>query len=636
MDSMFALVEASSEWKPNALLLGVAAAVATLLLGADLFAFVGGVGDSSFYRRQLRNDDGVVNSRELLWKMLTNFFDPKSVIYKEEYEEQYDIMNKAAANGSPYFRVHPNPRIDNGKSIIFLPSEFLVEVLNPTPGCDYSVTVQSHNLYTGTAMLLAEGQFTTDECQFDLRQCHRVYSWKPILPGQYDILVHEIDQGNGKTPLIHPPHPIYVTELNSGAGLSMLEDRILNMPPCQIRTEKNLYSHWEGDWLGPDFRLKNSIRTGWSFLPSRRMNCKLETFDSQSLQSLREKKSIYILGRSVERGIFLSLADIMLDEHEKRFLGGSIVGKCWGRATITKGNLKILYQDFRSANFEDPNEPPSIECHNDKLVKYAGSSFITNATKLWEEIFQQDESDWPSVIYFVAGFARFHNRIDPNAFIFDYHVKLFVDMLPPTWQGTMFIGDFTLSGRDGGYENMLQYEEYLKDINDMVNLLGNDPRVRWIDGHGISKEMRMYNQQGEKRVARSQHFHRYCTNTGINGEAMAVCSNVTEMLGQLLLGHALGPKADFTEQAKRTPSDSGTLTWCHACPECLLPFAIVPYPNMTCVRGPMLRWEKSVSCSNKNLAPLLCPSFCLQQEVTSEFTSESDTVFVRQCQIALP
>jgi hypothetical protein len=514
--------------------------------------------------------------------------------------------------------------MDDGASAIFLPSEIMIEVLNPKPNCIYSVTVESHNLYTGTAMLLAEGQF----------------SWKPILPGQYDVLVHEIHQGKGKTPLIQPPHTFLATELIAGTGLSLLEDR-LNMPPCQSRTEKNVYSHWEGDWLGPDFRLENSIRTGWSFLPSSRMNCKLETFDAQSLRSLPEKKSIYILGRSVERGIFLSLVDIMLEEHEKRFLPSSILGKCWGRASITKGNMRVVYQDFRSSMFEDPTEPPFIECHNDKLVKHAGSSFITNATKLWEEIFQQDESDWPSVIYFHTGFALAHNRNDPNRFMFDYHVKLFVDMLPPTWQGTMFIGDFTLSGRDGGYVNMLHYGEYLKDINDMVNLLGDDLRVRWIDGHGISKEMRMHNQQGENGVAGSQHFHNYCTNTGINGEAMTVCSNVTEMMGQLLLGHALGTKADFMEQVKRTPSDIGALTWCHACPKCLLPFAIVPYPNMTCVRGPMLRYKKIVSCpmkyqvrqSNQNREPLSCPLSCLEQEVTSEFRSESDTVFVRQCPI---
>jgi hypothetical protein len=57
------------------------------------------------------------------------------------------------------------------------------------------------------------------------------------------------------------------------------------------------------------------------------MDCKLETFDTQSLRSLPKKKSIYILGRSVERGIFLSLIDIMLEEHEKG-IRDSVVGKC--------------------------------------------------------------------------------------------------------------------------------------------------------------------------------------------------------------------------------------------------------------------------------------------------------------------
>ena len=195
---------------------------------------------------------------------------------------------------------------------------------------------------------------------------------------------------------------------------------------------------------------------------------------------------------------------------------------------------------------------------------------------------------------------------------------------------------------------MPEYEAYLKDINGMVDSL-RDPRVRWIDGHGISKEMRMYNQAGEEYLSRSQHFHRYCaytrrTNIGINGEFMTVCSNVTEMIGQLLLGHALGPKADFREQVKRTPSNSGALMWCHACPKCMLPFAIVPYPNLTCVRGPISRKENYDHCpareevraaSGQNSDPLLCPSSCLEQEVTSEFGSESDTVFVRQCSILM-
>jgi hypothetical protein len=120
---------------------------------------------------------------------------------------------------------------------------------------------------------------------------------------------------------------LLVNKLNTGVDLSMLEDRVLNMPLCQTRRETNVYSHWEGDWLEPTFQLENSIRMGWLFLPSRRMDCKLETFNMQALRSLPEKKLMYILGRSVERGILFSFLNIMLKEDKKRLLWGSHVGR---------------------------------------------------------------------------------------------------------------------------------------------------------------------------------------------------------------------------------------------------------------------------------------------------------------------
>ncbi len=142
----------------------------------------------------------------------------------------------------------------------------------------------------------------------------------------------------------------------------------------------------------------------------------------------------------------------------------------------------------------------------------------------------------------------------------------------------------------------------------------------------------MYSQEGEEYVAWLQHFHSHDH----------VFQSDQDRMGQLLLGQALGPKADLMEQAKQTLSDGGTLTWCHACPKFLLPFAIMPYPKMECVRGPLLPKARSDTCPNKyqvtqltqNCEPLLCPLSCLEQEIRSEFRSESDTVFVHQCQIA--
>ena len=102
-------------------------------------------------------------------------------------------------------------------------------------------------------------------------------------------------------------------------------------------------------------------------------------------------------------------------------------------------------------------------------------------------------------------------------------------------------------------------------------------------------------------------------------------------MGQLLLGHALGPKDEFmarAEQAKKEKGDPPTdLRWCHACPRCMLPFHITPHPTMTCVDGPIvpklqydhcieLRWEEG-----KGEDPRLCPAACLERPAIDSFWS---------------
>lgn len=275
------------------------------------------------------------------------------------------------------------------------------------------------------------------------------------------------------------------------------------------------------------------------------------------------------------------------------------------------------------------------------MVKQPGSSFIENATQVWEEIFQREETDWPSVVFLVAGYGA-------SQFKFEHHVTPFVANLPPAWGGTLFLGDFEFSGRAGGLVSDAQHDNYLKQINAMVKSL-NDPRVRWIDGPGISKEMRMYGQKHEDYITRSQHFHSPCLrrDPGKNNEAIVVCSNITEMMGQLLLGHALGPKAEFLERLKQSPKPKTAMRWCHACPKCMIPFHITPYPEMMCVDGPLVRKSENADCSVLRLSPeersekkkkglenndpLACPESCLESPVMDQFGSETDTVYVRQC-----
>jgi len=643
-----------------------------------------------------RNDN---NNRHLLLNIfpnVLNFRDPKSTALRDKTTEVTKAQQTSARNaddaiarGDVAFRVYAAAKHDNDNneeansnnhllsttSSFFVPSMIRIEVINPKMICQYSVTVISHRRYTGTATLLR-----TQEAPVP----RQTFSWEPIFPGEYEILVHEIDTNRHndptyETPLISPPFPILVREsedvvhgitaaaVEGGEGVvvtgtSLLEDRIQNAIPCQLQQMNNvdIYSQWDGDWLGPDFKLPNKIRTGWTFVPSPKMNCKLETFSHNELQNIPKKKKIFVLGSSILRGVFLSMVDLLLGRREKEMLMQSVIGKCWGRAKVSKGNLELMYQDFRSKNFEDPLDPPYITCHNDKLAREPGTTLIANATAVWEEIFhQEDESEWPSVIYLLAGnFGRFWFGREKSGHYpstkpkWENQVKWFVDNLPPTWRGTLFLNDNSFSARKGGLASMKDYESYLQEIHDLSRKL-NDPRVRWIDGYGIAKEMRMHSEGKENRVATSQHFHRACNNGDVKNGLMIVCSNVTEMVAQLLLGHALGPKQDFLmeqEKSKKSPSkkkkkgkekkkevkeQQPRARWCHACPKCLVPCRIIPYPKMKCVDGPLLADDEGaygVGCARApKVDRPMCPKTCLESPVAWTFGTQSDTVSVRHC-----
>ena len=194
---------------------------------------------------------------------LQQFMDPKSTnlrtglqsedeqakkLLEEQVMQKIQEADRAISQGNVAFRVHA-PGEEDGA--LFIPSELLIEVVNPNPHNQYSVTVTSFNKYTGTAMLFRDHWTPAREgYQSAIAEDSLVYYWKPIFPGQYDILVHEIDrQKKNLTPKIEPGiYPIIVNEgvQAEGVGMSMIQDRIENMPPCQSQTNVNAFSHWDG------------------------------------------------------------------------------------------------------------------------------------------------------------------------------------------------------------------------------------------------------------------------------------------------------------------------------------------------------------------------------------------------------
>ena len=175
----------------------------------------------------------------------------KKLLEEQVMQRQVNLIkeaDRAISQGNVAFRVHA-PGEEDGA--LFIPSELLIEVVNPNPHNQYSVTVTSFNKYTGTAMLFRDHWTPAREgYQSAIAEDSLVYYWKPIFPGQYDILVHEIDrQKKNLTPKIEPGiYPIIVNEgvQAEGVGMSMIQDRIENMPPCQSQTSVNAFSHWDG------------------------------------------------------------------------------------------------------------------------------------------------------------------------------------------------------------------------------------------------------------------------------------------------------------------------------------------------------------------------------------------------------
>ena len=292
---------------------------------------------------------------------------------------------------------------------------YTIQIFQPKIDCVYSVTIMSPNKYTGIAQLQSRDHLVV------------VYTWRPIFPLEdYEVIVHELAPGYAQKQFQKPTFPLHpggitisVQEQQLGDRASLFQNEWNEAPLCITNYDKtDALSTWDGTWVGPDLQLdldwntgdKNWLRTGWRFLPSPEMNCRIEAFSTEDLLSIPpgldgKEKSIMVIGTSVMRGVFLSMADLLLPFGEKRYFAPSVIGKCWGRAHVKKGNLRLMYQDFRVGEFEKPGENGAdlVECHNDMIAK-EGSDFLCNAYRVWDEVFE-DANKWPDTIFLLSGYG---------------------------------------------------------------------------------------------------------------------------------------------------------------------------------------------------------------------------------------
>ena len=198
--------------------------------------------------------------------------------------------NRQLQTQSAYYTVREIDRQSHPTS----PADIQIQILNANPLKWYSVTVVSPGKYTGTANFLQDRPNNTT----------LLYSWIPKFRGEYEIIVHELDSSGrnqllGLTPPLKGEYKFSVEDKPPYDSYEWIKNEIRRVPPCHTVERRDLYTVWDGSWIGPGLYGENKgMRTGWYFLPSKDMSCKIEYFTEEELSWNREERSIYILGSS--------------------------------------------------------------------------------------------------------------------------------------------------------------------------------------------------------------------------------------------------------------------------------------------------------------------------------------------------
>ncbi|KAJ8051085.1 hypothetical protein HOLleu_04522 [Holothuria leucospilota] len=448
------------------------------------------------------------------------------------------------------------------------------------------------------------------------------FSYTPTLAGEYDFYIEQLQRSKADQYQI-PGSPFRLTiegaKVNEEAEIKFTD----SLPSCQTIPQNNL-SWVEGSWKTR--KLVGSkhgvLRSGWVFQPKI---CSFDIFTQEELTiaaASSEPRSIVILGSSTERGIFLSLVDLILSDREKVHFNVSDFGKCWGFAELQVGSLRIIYQDFRIehariSHFQGENNF-TVTCHNEKKVSQ-GYEFFDDAVAFLQQFLFKDRL-WPDVIFVcVKDFIQ---------------VKSIFEKVPSSWNGVIYpINSFKIKW--GSFYTASGVQDY-KDLAQQYPLL--DSRIQIFDAFALTRGVR-HGSESSPVILKSNHFHRWCNELGGN---MRVCGDATEMVAQLLFGKAIAPKGkDVWMESIRNKDgeliknmDTREIMVCHDCPKSLLPFHIKRIPDLKCYRstqGLRPAEEKNFKVWDGTL----CPSQCMKTNPVGQTQTESGPVDVRECVVSV-
>ncbi|CAM9107182.1 unnamed protein product [Ectocarpus sp. 13 AM-2016] len=482
-------------------------------------------------------------------------------------------------------------------------------------------------------------------------------TYKSDFPGDYLVYIEEVqpsEQDEG-LPIVGSPFSLKI------AGDFPTLD-VNSLPVCGSQDDgsKDIAdTFWRpGTWLSSNVAstAHGVMRNGWVFQPK---SCVFETFSYQDLMLLAsldgEPTWLVVVGGSVQRGVFLTLVDMVLAAGQKDDMATSTLGKCWGYADLRVGNLRLTYQDMRLYRFVTMTD--SVVCNNEKLTSGSTSAFIHSAKEFLTSTIFQDGTQWPATILAPSSY------LIPDKIENQIAIEVLMDALPPSWEGKLLFVDHM------GAFDVYWYEgnptmAALEDVS-IAFTGGRASRRPPFDGSALSKmdgyqardsrvsfmsafpmyQAKFFENEGSKpgtrRYGGNIHYH-YISSAASNPEAhngsIMVHSTMTEMLANVMIGRAVETKAALyakaaasTKTNEQERADVGkSFQVCSDCPRDLMPFHVKPIPEPICETAESLRGEAEIG---EVWNGELCPDWCMKHAPVSQLETQSGPVDVRECSV---
>ncbi|CAM9645761.1 unnamed protein product [Scytosiphon promiscuus] len=490
-------------------------------------------------------------------------------------------------------------------------------------------------------------------------------------PGDYLVHVEEVlaaEHGRGEgRPIVGSPFSLTITTDDSdGKSPAAPTLDVDSLPVCgspEDAAKDVADTFWRpGTWLSSNVAspAHGVLRDGWVFQPK---TCVYDTFSHDDLVRLSALKDeptwILILGGSVQRGIFLTLVDMVLAKGQKDDLGRSAVQKCWGYADLQVGNIRLTYQDMRLYRILRVQD--SVVCNNEKLVSGSTREFVRSTEQfLNSTVFGGGDGQGPSVVLAPPNLI---GKTSPNSPFWatapKFSVEVIMNALPPGWRGKVLFAEH-MDGFECRWTERNPTRTALEDVgiahedrepleNDALGEIeyyqSLDPRVTFLSMFPMYQAKLFENQNtvaGRRRYGGSVHFHYISKNVSspeTHGGARMVQSTMTEMIANILIAKVVGTKAALYERMAAAasigtsrPSEAGEETFklCWDCPSALFPVHVKAIPEPTCENLTSLPatdsagvvWDEDV-----------CPDWCMEQKPVARAITESNVVDVRECRI---